>query len=294
MACNEYGPGRLAEPPAILAAIAATCSDRSRWPAGMSLVTSGPTHEPIDPVRYIANRSSGRQGHAIAAALAALGARVTLVSGPVAIARSARRRRAPGRDRGGDAGGLPGRAAGRRRGLRRRRRRLAGGRRSRRQDEEGAGRAAAAAGAGAQPRHPGDARRPRARRPRLVVGFAAETDDLLEHAGGKRAAQGLRLDRRQRRRPATGIMGGTENEVHLVTAAGDRALADAGRRTRSPAGWPRASPGRWHDRVSIAVRAAAACRGTAAAGLCDRRRGRDGSAGRGGRRRSPSPRAAAR
>ncbi|MGH7085125.1 MAG: bifunctional phosphopantothenoylcysteine decarboxylase/phosphopantothenate--cysteine ligase CoaBC, partial [Acetobacteraceae bacterium] len=74
MACHEFGPGRLAEPPAIVAAIAALLAAGAL--AGRhALVTSGPTHEPIDPVRYIANRSSGRQGHAIAAALAALGAR---------------------------------------------------------------------------------------------------------------------------------------------------------------------------------------------------------------------------
>ncbi len=86
MACDEFGPGRLAEPPAILAAIAAMLAPAPQPLAGRhALVTSGPTHEPIDPVRYIANRSSGRQGHAIAAALAALGARVTLVSGPVAM-----------------------------------------------------------------------------------------------------------------------------------------------------------------------------------------------------------------
>ncbi|MBO0711799.1 MAG: bifunctional phosphopantothenoylcysteine decarboxylase/phosphopantothenate--cysteine ligase CoaBC, partial [Acetobacteraceae bacterium] len=87
MACNEFGPGRLAEPPTILAAIERLLSPRDRLPlAGRhALVTSGPTHEPIDPVRYIANRSSGRQGHAIASSLAALGARVTLVSGPVAL-----------------------------------------------------------------------------------------------------------------------------------------------------------------------------------------------------------------
>ena len=85
MACNEYGPGRLAEPPAILDAIRALLS-AGPLAGRRALVTSGPTREPIDPVRYIANRSSGRQGHAIAAALAAYGARVTLVSGPVALA----------------------------------------------------------------------------------------------------------------------------------------------------------------------------------------------------------------
>jgi len=86
MACGEYGPGRMAEPEVIAQAIAAALAPAHRPLAGRRmLVTSGPTHEPIDPVRYIANRSSGKQGHAIAGALAALGAEVTLVSGPVTI-----------------------------------------------------------------------------------------------------------------------------------------------------------------------------------------------------------------
>jgi phosphopantothenoylcysteine decarboxylase/phosphopantothenate--cysteine ligase len=81
MACGEYGPGRMAEPLEIVAAIDAFFAD-GPLKGRRALVTSGPTHEPIDPVRYIANRSSGKQGHAIAAALAALGAEVTLISGP--------------------------------------------------------------------------------------------------------------------------------------------------------------------------------------------------------------------
>jgi phosphopantothenoylcysteine decarboxylase/phosphopantothenate--cysteine ligase len=85
MACGEFGYGRLAEPETILAAIAAALGAGGKLCGKRAIVTSGPTHEPIDPVRYLANRSSGRQGHAIAAALAALGARVTLVSGPVHI-----------------------------------------------------------------------------------------------------------------------------------------------------------------------------------------------------------------
>ena len=85
MACGEFGPGRLAEPPVIFAAIEAAFGATGPLAGKHAIVTSGPTHEPIDPVRYIANRSSGKQGHAIAAALAALGARVTLVSGPVAL-----------------------------------------------------------------------------------------------------------------------------------------------------------------------------------------------------------------
>jgi phosphopantothenoylcysteine decarboxylase/phosphopantothenate--cysteine ligase len=82
MACGEFGPGRLAEPDEIAAAITAYFGDASPLAGRRALVTSGPTHEPIDPVRYIANRSSGRQGHAIAAALARQGAATTLVSGP--------------------------------------------------------------------------------------------------------------------------------------------------------------------------------------------------------------------
>lgn len=87
MACGEFGPGRLAEPPVIFEAVmAALEGPAARSLVGKhALVTAGPTFEPIDPVRGITNRSSGRQGYAIAAALAKLGARVTLVSGPVAL-----------------------------------------------------------------------------------------------------------------------------------------------------------------------------------------------------------------
>ncbi|MCU0830928.1 MAG: bifunctional phosphopantothenoylcysteine decarboxylase/phosphopantothenate--cysteine ligase CoaBC [Rhizobiaceae bacterium] len=84
---GEAGTGRMAEPLDILEAVAAMLSPGEKPLAGRSaIVTSGPTHEPIDPVRYIANRSSGKQGHAVAAALAKLGASVTLVTGPVRIA----------------------------------------------------------------------------------------------------------------------------------------------------------------------------------------------------------------
>lgn len=94
MACGEYGYGRMSEPAEIAAAVLARLSNgaaaepaQAKPLAGRSaIVTSGPTHEPIDPVRYIANRSSGRQGHAIAEALARAGATVTLVSGPTRLA----------------------------------------------------------------------------------------------------------------------------------------------------------------------------------------------------------------
>jgi len=96
MACGEFGPGRMAEPPAIVEAIehaltAAAAPTDSRKSASRSLagrhvvVTSGPTYEAIDPVRFLGNRSSGRQGHAIAQSAVGAGARVTLVSGPVAL-----------------------------------------------------------------------------------------------------------------------------------------------------------------------------------------------------------------
>lgn len=87
MACGEYGPGRMAEPAAILEAVQAQLAGAAGRPLSgkRALVTAGPTFEPIDPVRGLTNRSSGKQGYAIAAALAELGAQVTLVSGPVAL-----------------------------------------------------------------------------------------------------------------------------------------------------------------------------------------------------------------
>ena len=98
MACGEFGPGRMAEPPAIVEAIEqalaaeATLSSPLQGPADLGplggrhvIVTSGPTYEPIDPVRFLGNRSSGRQGHAIAQAAIGAGARVTLVTGPVGL-----------------------------------------------------------------------------------------------------------------------------------------------------------------------------------------------------------------
>ncbi len=87
MACGEFGPGRMAEPAAIIEAIEGILAGPDGRPltGRHAVVTAGPTFEPIDPVRGLTNRSSGKQGYAIAEALAALGAKVTLVSGPVAI-----------------------------------------------------------------------------------------------------------------------------------------------------------------------------------------------------------------
>ena len=220
MACNEFGPGRLAEPPAILAAIEALLAPRRPLSGRHVLVTSGPTHEPIDPVRYIANRSSGRQGHAIAAAFADLGARVTLVSGPVNVpdppgvatkhVESARemldacQAALPADVAVFAAAVADWRVAGASVG----------------KDQEGAGRRAARAGTGAQSRHPRHHRAAGPRRPRLVVGFAAETDDLMANAQAKRERKNADWIVANDVSPATGIMGGEENAVHLITADG--------------------------------------------------------------------------
>ncbi len=224
MACNEHGFGRLAEPPAILAAIQALLRPPARPLAGRhALVTSGPTHEPIDPVRYLANRSSGRQGHAIAAALAGLGARVTLVSGPVALADppgvAVHRVETAEQMLAACTAALPADVAVCAAAVADWRMAKASG--SKLKKAPGAPPPTLAlvpnpdilatlAAAGPA-------------RPRLVIGFAAETDDMLEHAQAKRARKGCDWIVANDVRPETGIMGGELNEVHLVTAEGTEA-----------------------------------------------------------------------
>ncbi len=220
MACGEFGPGRLAEPPVIFAAIAQALGAGGPLAGRHAIVTSGPTHEPIDPVRYLANRSSGRQGHAIAAALAALGAKVTLVTGPVALADP------PGVtvahvETGeqmfravGDA--LPADIA---------------------VCAAAVGDWRVAAAAAQKIKKTGEAPVLRlaenpdilaaistkgANRPALVVGFAAETEDLAEHATAKRARKGCDWIIANNV-GGTGIMGGSENEILLITEAGSEA-----------------------------------------------------------------------
>ncbi len=220
MACGEFGPGRLAEPPAILAAIQALLAPERPLAGTRALVTSGPTHEPVDPVRYLANRSSGRQGHAIAAALARLGAAVTLVSGPVAIA---------------DPPGVMVRRVETAREM------LAACEAALPADILVAAAAVAdwhVAGAAMQKlkKVPGGEppslhlvpnpdilatlSRPGPRRPCLVIGFAAETESVIEHARRKRETKGCDWIVANDVRPETGIMGGSANQVHLVTAEG--------------------------------------------------------------------------
>ncbi len=222
MACNEYGPGRMSEPTAILDAIRALLTAPAPAPlAGRHvLVTSGPTHEPIDPVRYIANRSSGRQGHAIAAALAALGARVTLVSGPVALADppgvAVQRVETAEQMLAACLAALPADAAVFAAAVADWRVANAAARKLKKQPDAAAPELSLVANpdilasiAAACPR-----------RPRLVVGFAAETHDMLAHAEAKRRRKNADWIVANDVRAETGIMGGAENEVHLVSADG--------------------------------------------------------------------------
>jgi phosphopantothenoylcysteine decarboxylase / phosphopantothenate---cysteine ligase len=229
MACGEYGPGRMAEPLEIVAAVEAALGV-GPLKGRHVLVTSGPTHEPIDPVRYIANRSSGAQGTAIAAALAALGARVSFVTGPATVpppegvevirVETAREMlEAALTALPADAAVFAAAVADWR--------------------VEGAGdRKIKKDGSGAPPtlslaENPDILARVAGLaegRPRLVVGFAAETHDVLAHARAKRARKGCDWILANDVSPATGIMGGTENAVTLVTAAGEEA-------------WPRMSKG---------------------------------------------------
>ena len=217
MACGEFGLGRMAEPEEIMAAITARLTD-GPLKGRHIIVTSGPTHEPIDPVRYIANRSSGAQGAAVAASLRDLGARVTFVTGPASVlppdgvqvvrVETARQMQAA------VMAALP---------------------------ADGAVMAAAVADwrvtnaadhkmkktAGGLPalefaENPDIlAELSKAKnRPRLVVGFAAETQNVAEYAAQKRARKGCDWIVANDVSPQTGIMGGAENAVTLITDTG--------------------------------------------------------------------------
>ena len=217
MACGEYGPGRLAEPPVILAAIEAALND-GPLKGKHAIVTSGPTHEPIDPVRYIANRSSGKQGHAIAAALAGLGARVTLVSGPVSIP-------APhgvavvGVETARDMfdavqAALPADIAVCAAAVGDWRAEAA----AQKLKKDGSGKSPALQ-LSENPDILAEISKAGAARPGLVIGFAAETESLEEHAIAKRGRKNCDWIVANNV-GGTGIMGGDENEVLLITDRG--------------------------------------------------------------------------
>ncbi len=216
---GEAGLGRMAEPLEIVAAVEALARKAGPLTGKRVLVTSGPTNEPIDPVRYIANRSSGKQGHAIAIAAAAAGADVVLVSGPVNLpdphGLTVVKVETAQQMLEAVETALPADAA-----------------------------IFAAAVADWRTNRPSDSKikkQPgqtptltltenpdilstiahlRSNRPRLVVGFAAETNDIIANARAKLAKKGCDWIVANDVSPATGIMGGDTNTVHLVTASG--------------------------------------------------------------------------
>jgi phosphopantothenoylcysteine decarboxylase/phosphopantothenate--cysteine ligase len=220
LACGEVGAGRMAETPDILAAIETLLSGGALQ--GLrALVTSGPTIEPIDPVRYIANRSSGKQGHAIAAALAHMGAQTTLVSGPTALS-----------DPVGVATRHVETAA----------EMLAACETSLPVDVAVFAAAVADWGVARPANHKikkDESARPPSleltanpdilksvsnagiKRPKLVIGFAAETENLVEFARAKLRAKGCDWILANDVSPATGTFGGDRNTIHLVTPDGN-------------------------------------------------------------------------
>jgi phosphopantothenoylcysteine decarboxylase / phosphopantothenate---cysteine ligase len=216
---GESGPGRMAEPLEIAAAAEALLGTSQMLAGKHVLITSGPTHEPIDPVRVLANRSSGRQGHALAAAARRAGAEVTLVSGPVSLQDPAgvktvhvqtAREMLDAVEKA-----LPVDIA-----------IFAAAVADWRVAEESA--AKMKKGASGPPRlalveNPDILASIAGRktgRPKLVVGFAAETQDVVENARAKLARKGCDLVIANDVSPATGIMGGGCNSVHIVSKQG--------------------------------------------------------------------------
>ncbi|MEL7000281.1 MAG: bifunctional phosphopantothenoylcysteine decarboxylase/phosphopantothenate--cysteine ligase CoaBC, partial [Pseudomonadota bacterium] len=224
MACGEFGPGRMAEPAEIVEAI----RQHKGVVGGIGplagvpiLVTAGPTHEPIDPVRYIANRSSGTQGYAIATALGDLGADVTLVSGPVALAdppgvRTIRVETAREMKSAVETA-LPVQAAVFAAAV-------ADWRIAAESDQkikkDGSGQIPALQMTENPDILKTIAHLPPGRRPALVVGFAAETENVLQHATEKRLRKGCDWIVANDVSPETGIMGGQTNSVILISDEG--------------------------------------------------------------------------
>jgi phosphopantothenoylcysteine decarboxylase / phosphopantothenate---cysteine ligase len=217
LACGDVGAGRMAEPDEIIAAIQRALASDNRLAGKRALITSGPTREPIDPVRYISNHSSGKQGHAIAAALVALGADTVLVSGPtqepsppgvklVTVETAAEMLAACEAALPVDIAVMAAAVADWR--------------------VEAAGRHKLKKEGGGPPllrlvENP-DILSTIARRgndrPALVIGFAAETDDVVENARRKRLRKGCDWILANDVSPGTGTFGGDSNKIHLVDA----------------------------------------------------------------------------
>ena len=225
MACGEFGPGRMAEPLDIVAAVEAAIAD-GPLKGKHILVTSGPTHEPIDPVRYIANRSSGAQGTAIALALSALGAEVTFVTGPADVARPQGVRvievQTAQQMLAAVQAALPVDAAVFAAAVADWR--MANPVTSK-MKKDGTGNLPVLEFA-ENPDILATVSKMKSGRPDLVVGFAAETDDVVQNATAKRLRKNCDWIVANDVSPETGIMGGSENAVVVITADG----ADA---------WPR-------------------------------------------------------
>ena len=219
---GEAGIGRMAEPLEIVAAAMPfldNAGNRRALVGRRVVVTSGPTHEPIDPVRYIANRSSGKQGHAIAAAAAAAGADVTLVSGPVNLADPAGVKVVKvetAQDMlAAVTKALPADVAV-----------FAAAVADWRVDRPNAGKIKKQPGGTPKlglvenPDILASVAHRTSGRPRLVIGFAAETDHIIAHAKTKLARKGCDWIIANDVSAASGVMGGDQNTVHLVTAGG--------------------------------------------------------------------------
>ena len=229
MACGEYGPGRMAEPLEIVAAIEVALRD-GPLKGKHVLVTSGPTHEPIDPVRYIANRSSGAQGTAIASALAGLGADVTFITGPadvpppagvkvVAVQTAAEMLAAVNTALPADAAVFAAAVADWR---------VDNASDSKiKKDKSGLPTLEFAE----NPDILAAVSQMKKGRPALVVGFAAETDDVIANATAKRKRKGCDWIVANDVSPETGIMGGTENAVTVISDDGADAWARMDKQT---------------------------------------------------------------
>ncbi|SIS66826.1 phosphopantothenoylcysteine decarboxylase / phosphopantothenate--cysteine ligase [Roseivivax lentus] len=235
MACGEFGPGRMSEPLEIVDAIAARLAD-GPLKGRRIVVTSGPTHEPIDPVRYIANRSSGAQGTAIARALAALGAEVVFVTGPAQVAPpegvTVHKVETARQMRDAALAALPADVV-----------ICAAAVADWRMAEEAASKIKKTRDGlptlsfAENPDILAEISQMETGRPALVVGFAAETDDVEANATAKRARKGCDWIVANDVSPGTGIMGGAENAVTLISEEGAEA-------------WPRMTKDRVARRIA--------------------------------------------
>ena len=218
LADGEFGAGRLAEPVEIVVAIEALLNPDTRLSGLKALVTAGPTHEPLDPVRYIANRSSGKQGYAIASALADAGAETVLISGPVELTPPPRMKlvRVETARQMWTAceAQLPADIAVCSAAVADWRPETAANSKLKKRDAPSTIKLTENPDILAGLAH-------HAKRPSLVVGFAAETDDLIANASAKRIAKGC--DWIVANDVSMGIMGSDKNRVHIITAKGAEA-----------------------------------------------------------------------